>query len=89
MADPDWKADLRRYGPRPLLREQSIWAIWIYRFGRRNDRQTRGLRRWLADRFYWIAYRFIETFTGISIPKSVDLGGRRIIKKKKNNMLKQ
>jgi serine O-acetyltransferase len=79
MADPDWQADLRRYGPKPLLREQSAWAVWVYRFGRRNDRRTRGLLRWLGDRFYWFSFRFTETLTGVSIPKTVQIGpGLRI-----------
>jgi serine O-acetyltransferase len=79
MTDPDWQADLQRYGKRPLLREQSAWAVMIYRFGRRNDRRPSGFRRKLADRVYWLAYRICETLTGISIPKSVEIGpGLRI-----------
>jgi serine O-acetyltransferase len=79
MSDPDWQADLRRYPPRPFLREQSVWALAVYRFGRRNDRRPPGLRRKLGERFYWLAYRLVETLTGISIPKSVEIGpGMRI-----------
>jgi len=79
MRDPHWQADLRRYPPRPFLKEQSAWALWVYRFGRRSDRRRRGPLRWFADRFYWFAYRVIETLTGISIPKSVEIGpGLRI-----------
>jgi serine O-acetyltransferase len=79
MSDPDWQADLRRYGARPLLREQSAWAVAVYRFGRRNDRRAAGFRRALANRVYWLAYRIIETLTGISIPKTVQVGpGLRI-----------
>lgn len=79
MRDSAWQADLHRYPVRPFLKEQSIWAIAIYRFGRRNDRRPRGLRRWIGDRFYWLAFRFFETFTGISIPKGVEIGpGLRI-----------
>ena len=78
MRDLDWQADLRRYPRRPFLKEQSAWALWVYRFGRRNDRR-RGLVHWLGDRFYWLAYRVTETLTGISIPKSVEIGpGLRI-----------
>ena len=77
--DAHWLADLRRYAPRPFRREQSIWAIWVYRFGRRNDRRKPGFIRKLKDRFYWLAYRATETLTGISIPKSVEIGpGLRI-----------
>lgn len=79
MRDRDYEADLKRYPPRPFFREQSIWAIALYRFGRRNDRRTPGIRRWLGDRGYWFAYRIVETLTGISIPKSSEVGpGLRI-----------
>jgi serine O-acetyltransferase len=79
MCDPDWQADLARYPRRPWLKEQSIWAIAVYRYGRRNDRRASGLIRRLCDRFYWLAFRVTETLTGISIPKSVRVGpGLRI-----------
>jgi serine O-acetyltransferase len=79
MRDPDYKADLARYPRRPFLKEQSIWAIWLYRFGRRNDRRAFKPLRWLCDRVYWLLYRFIETLTGISIPKTARVGpGLRI-----------
>ena len=79
MPDPDYQADLKRLPPRPFLKEQSAWAIAVYRFGRRNDRRRRGVLRWLGDRWYWLAFRVVETLTGISIPKSVEVGpGLRI-----------
>jgi serine O-acetyltransferase len=79
MRDPDWQADLARYPKRPWLKEQSIWALAVYRFGRRVDRRKQGLVRRLLDRVYWLIYRVTETFTGISIPKSVQVGpGLRI-----------
>jgi serine acetyltransferase len=79
MKDPDWQADLERLPPRPMLKEQSAWALWVYRFGRRNDRRQPGLRRKFADRLYWLLYRATETLTGISIPKQVEIGpGMRI-----------
>ena len=79
MRDPDWQADLARYPKRPWLKEQSLWAIAVYRFGRRNDRREPGALKWVLDRFYWLAYRVTETLTGISIPKSVQVGpGLRI-----------
>ena len=79
MPDPDYQADLKRLPRRPFLKEQSAWAIALYRFGRRNDRRRRGPVRWLFDRYYWLAYRVIETLTGISIPKSAEIGpGLRI-----------
>lgn len=79
MTDSDWQADLQRLPPRPMLKEQSAWALWVYRFGRRNDRRRAGFRKRLGDRLYWLLYRVTETLTGISIPKSVDVGpGLRI-----------
>jgi serine O-acetyltransferase len=79
MRDPDWQADLARYPRRPWLKEQSIWAIAVYRFGRRNDRRRPGPVKRLLDRFYWLAFRVTETLTGISIPKSARVGpGLRI-----------
>src|SRR4051812_31125144 len=75
----DWRADLRRYPGRPWLKEQSIWAIAVYRFGRWIDRSPPGFRRRLLERAYWVAFFFVETITGISISKSVAIGpGLRI-----------
>ena len=77
--DPDWQADLARYQRRPFLKEQSIWAIAVYRSGRRNDRRRSGLIRKIGEKWYWLRHRIIETLTGISIPKSVEVGpGLRI-----------
>lgn len=79
MKDPDWQADLDRLPPRPMLKEQSAWALWVYRFGRQNDRRAPGIRKKLGDRLYWLLYRATETLTGISIPKTVEIGpGLRI-----------
>lgn len=79
MHDNDWQADLARYPSRPWLREQSIWTLAIYRFGRRNDRRRPGLVRSLGDRFYWLAFRITETLIGISLPKEARVGpGLRI-----------
>lgn len=78
--DPAWQADLARIGaPRPFLKEQSLWAIWVYRFGRRVDRRPPGLRRRVLLRLYWLLFRIAETVTGISLPKSCAIGkGLRI-----------
>jgi serine O-acetyltransferase len=79
MRDPDWQADLRRYPARPWLKEQSIWALAVYRFGCRVDRRPAGLWRKLLERVYWLLYFVTETLTGITIPKSVKVGpGLRI-----------
>jgi serine O-acetyltransferase len=78
--DPDWEADLRRYSMRrPFLKEQSIWAIWVYRWGRRIEAGPPGLRRKIANALYWIAFRFVETAFGISLPRTARIGpGLRI-----------
>jgi len=77
--DEDWESDLRRYPPRPFLREQSVWAVWVYRFGRRVDARPAGLARRIATAAYWVMFRVTETLTGIGIPKSVRIGpGLRI-----------
>jgi serine O-acetyltransferase len=79
VIDPDWQADLARYPHRPFLKEQSIWAIAVYRFGRRVDRRRPGVWRKLLEKYYWLLHRLAETATGIGIPKSVQVGpGLRI-----------
>jgi serine O-acetyltransferase len=74
MPDPDFQADLKRYPRRPFLKEQSVWAIAVYRFGRRVDRRRPGALKWVGGRWYWLMYRLVETLTGISIPKSAEVG---------------
>lgn len=74
--DPDWQADLRRVNRRrPLFKEQSLWALGVYRYGRRVDARPEGLRKRLATRWYWLLFRLVETATGISLPKSAEIGG--------------
>jgi serine O-acetyltransferase len=78
--DPAWQADVARVGaPRAFLKEQSLWAIWVYRFGRRVDRRPAGVRYYILLRVYWFLFRIVETLTGISLPKSCLIGkGLRI-----------
>lgn len=78
--DTDWVADLKRVGKRrPLLKEQSLWAVGVYRFGRRIDRLPAGIRRTCLLPLYWLAFRVTETVCGISLPKTVSVGpGLRI-----------
>lgn len=74
-----YRADRARYPERAFKREQSLWAIKIYRFGRANDQRPPGLRRALNDRIYWFCFRIVETLTGCSFTKAVDIGpGLRI-----------
>ncbi len=72
--DPDWLADLARYPRRPFIKEQSIWAIWWYRFGRRCDRRSGGFAKWIGAKIYWPVHRVIETLTGVSLPKGATIG---------------
>ena len=77
--DPDFKADLARYPSRPVLREQSIWAVSVYRFGRRVFHRQPGLVRNVQLKFYWLLFRLVETITGISLPLEAQIGpGLRI-----------
>jgi serine O-acetyltransferase len=74
--DPEWQQDLLRLGmARPFLKEQSIWAIWVYRYGRRVDALPHGLGKRLRTKLYWLLFRFVETWTGISLPKEAVIGG--------------
>ena len=78
--DPAWRADLARIGkPRAWLKEQSLWAIWVYRFGRRVDQRPAGFFKSALLLVYWFLFRVAETVTGISLPKSCAIGkGLRI-----------
>ena len=79
MKDADWQADLARYPKRPWLREQSVWAVALYRWGRRADRRRAGPLKWLFNRVYWLAHFVVETLTGVTLPKTVSVGpGLRI-----------
>jgi serine O-acetyltransferase len=78
-ADVDFDADLSRYPPRPFLKEQSIWAICIYRYGRRVLNRKRGILRTTQLKFYWLLSRIVETLTGITLPLEARIGpGLRI-----------
>jgi serine O-acetyltransferase len=79
LDDPDFKADLARYPGRPFLKEQSIWAVLVYRFGRRVMNSPPGWVRSLRLKLYWLLFRFVETVTGISLPLDARIGpGLRI-----------
>lgn len=78
--DPAWQSDVARVqSRRPLLKEQSLWAIWVYRFGRRVDLRENGIRKKMLLFLYWLLFRIVETATGVSLPKSCAIGkGLRI-----------
>lgn len=74
-----WKQDRARYPERAFFREQSLWALALYRFGRWGDAHSSKLVRSLANRLYWMVYRSVETKTGIGITKLTAIGpGLRI-----------
>jgi serine O-acetyltransferase len=78
-SDADLQADLERYPARPFLREQSIWAVWVYRFGRRVIKRNPSLVRNIQLYIYWVMFRSVETITGISLPLNAQIGpGLRI-----------
>ena len=79
MADPDFEADLARYPRRPFLKEQSIWAIWVYRLGRRTLKRKPGTLYFFRLKICWLLFRIVETLTGISLPLDAEIGpGLRI-----------
>lgn len=73
--DPEWQADVDRYGRRPFLREQSIWAVAVYRWGRRLAARPAGLLAGPLNACYWLAFRLVETGLGISLPREAVIGG--------------
>jgi serine O-acetyltransferase len=72
--DLDWEADLRRYPMPNRFGEQQLWAIWIYRFGRRVDRRRPGPVRWILTKVYKVAFKVVQILTGITMPKSATIG---------------
>jgi serine O-acetyltransferase len=80
VPDPAWQADLARCEAGVTLRtEQSLWAIRVYRLGRRALARPAGPRRTLALKAAWTLQGLVETVTGISLPLGVDAGpGLRI-----------
>ena len=79
MKIPDLDADRARYPASAWVREQSLWAIAVYRFGRWNDSRPPGFLKKLCDRIYWLLFRVVETLTGVSFTKAAEIGpGLRI-----------
>ncbi|NHC13435.1 serine acetyltransferase [Motilibacter deserti] len=74
-----WQKDRERYGAKPFFREQSIWAVAVFRWGQWGDQHPRKLVRLTCDRVYWPVYRLVETLTGITLDKTTEVGaGLRI-----------
>ncbi|TQV74609.1 serine acetyltransferase [Aliikangiella marina] len=70
-----WKDDLSRYPKKPWLREPSIWAVYWHRKGESIDLMKDGFFKKIAMSFYWIIFHFVTLATGISIAKSIKIGG--------------
>lgn len=78
-SDSHWQADLRGNSHRQFLKGHFIWAVWIYRYGRRVDQRNDEWVTGIHTRVYRLAFRFFETLRGIGITKSVSVGpGLRI-----------
>jgi serine acetyltransferase len=74
-----WQQDLLRYPKRPFLKEQSIWAIAVYRWGARLHAKPNGWQKRLEFQVYWLFFRLVETLTGICLPHNAKIGpGLRI-----------
>jgi serine O-acetyltransferase len=74
-----WKADRRRYPRHAFLLERSIWAVGVLRFGQWVDTIRNPIARLAGRAFYQALFTMVEASTGISIPKSVQVGpGLRI-----------
>ena len=51
-----------------------MWAVWLYRMGRRLDQRPVGIGKKSGTTLYWLAFRLVETTTGVSLPKSATIG---------------
>jgi len=71
----DSKKDRARYSPRPWLKEVSIIAIAWYRHGLHVDNMPEGIRKKVSLKIYWFIFHWIEVAIGISLPKTVVVGG--------------
>lgn len=73
------RIDLQRYPQHAFFREQSIWAVALYRLGHAMNTTPNGIARRVGEPIYWLAFRIVETLTGCSFSKAVRIGsGLRI-----------
>jgi serine O-acetyltransferase len=78
MLGEDFRADRARIGPR-ALREPALWAIAVYRFGRRTLAQPPSRRRDVKVKLAWALHSVVEVITGVSLPLGASVGpGLRI-----------
>jgi serine O-acetyltransferase len=71
----NWQQDRAKYPSRPWLKDVSIFAIAWYRYGQHIDNMPDGIWKSISLKLYWFVFHVIEIITGISLPKSVDVGG--------------
>ena len=72
----DARLDVTRYGGwRVLLREQSLWPVLWYRLGSALATVRPSLLSRLLLLPWWFVFRWIELFTGISLPVGLRVGG--------------
>jgi len=71
----DWQEDKKRYPSRPWLKDASIIAVAWYRHGQHVDNMQEGLRKKFSLKVYWFVFHLIEILLGISLPKTVVVGG--------------
>lgn len=71
----DWQRDRDVYPEKPWLKEISILAVRWYRHGQHVDNMPEGIRKKISIKIYWFVFHIIEIITGVSLPKSADIGG--------------
>lgn len=72
----DFKRDLAAAGGmKAFLREQSIYPIAWYRFGRYLMQIENALLKRIVLVPYYFVFRFIELIFGISLPPAAEIGG--------------
>lgn len=75
MTDFHWAAYLARIGePHSFVCEQSLWAICVYRFGCYTGRRRPETAKVFLLKIYWALFEFVETQTGMSLPKDATSG---------------
>lgn len=70
------KADFTAYGgAKALMREQSLWAIAWFRFGSILDALKIPFIGKPLLAIWWFFFRWVEMFTGVSLPLGCKIGG--------------
>jgi serine O-acetyltransferase len=67
------RSDLDRYGSHFLLRDLSVYAVIVYRFGQWTDSLS-GVARLAFGRVYWLLHRMAISLIHIELPKEALFG---------------